>query len=200
MLVAVLELVAVAQRDALGGEERAEERRHPEDLVADQLEEPADLPLGHRAEAQPGHVDQRAQVRGHHQVGPRGIREDEARVLAREAGLEHVAIELERPSSSPAAESAASAAHRCAASINCASTSNFSPSLIRRKLGDPADRLRVHVQIAIRRRDALRRQLRGARGQVLQLRHVALAEQLPLVRPALRPDAVRTRRNCAGAG
>src|SRR5207249_7810 len=50
MLVAVPGLVAVAERHALRGEERAEERAHREDLVADELEQPADLPLGHRAQ------------------------------------------------------------------------------------------------------------------------------------------------------
>ena len=80
--VAVVELVAVAQRHALGGEERPEERRDAEDLVADQLEQAADLPLGHRAQPQPRHVDERPQVRGHDQVGPGRIGEDEPGVLA----------------------------------------------------------------------------------------------------------------------
>ena len=94
--VAVVELVAVAERHALRGEERAEERRHVEDLVADQLEEPADLPLGHRAQAQPGHVDERAQVHGHHEVRPGGIREHEPGVLARDPGAEQVAVQRQR--------------------------------------------------------------------------------------------------------
>ena len=84
--VAVVELVAVAERHALGREERAEERRHREDLVADELEQPPDLPLGHRAQAQAGHVDERPQVRRHDQVGPGRVGEHEAGVLARDAG------------------------------------------------------------------------------------------------------------------
>src|SRR5580765_1307368 len=44
VLVAIAHLVAVAEGDALRGEERPEERRHGEDLVADELEQPADLP------------------------------------------------------------------------------------------------------------------------------------------------------------
>ena len=95
--VAVVELVAVAERHALGREERPEERRHGEDLVADQLEEPADLPLRHRAQAQPGHVDERPQVRRHDQVGPRRVREHEPGVLAGDAGPEHLPVQVERP-------------------------------------------------------------------------------------------------------
>ena len=96
MLVAVVELVAVAERDALRREERAEERRHREDLVADQLEEPPDLPLGHRAQPQAGHVDERPQVGRHHEVGPRRVGEDEPRVLAGHPGLEQLAVQPER--------------------------------------------------------------------------------------------------------
>jgi hypothetical protein len=51
--VAVVELVAVAERHALRGEERAEERRDLEDLVADELEQPPDLPLAIVHSAQP---------------------------------------------------------------------------------------------------------------------------------------------------
>ena len=96
VLVAVAHLVAVAERHALRGEERAEERRHLEDLVADQLEEPADLPLGHRAQAQARHVDERPQVRRHHEVRPGRVREDEPGVLARDARADEVAVEVHR--------------------------------------------------------------------------------------------------------
>ena len=95
-LVAVVELVAVAERHALRGEERAQERRHREDLVADELEQPPDLPLGHRAQAQPGHVDERPQVRRHDEVRPGRVREDEPGVLAGHAGPEQVAIQAQR--------------------------------------------------------------------------------------------------------
>ena len=96
VLVAVVELVAVAERHALGRQERAEERRDREDLVADELEEPADLPLGHRAQAQPGHVDERPQVRRHHEVRPGRVGEDEPGVLAGHAGPEQLAVQPER--------------------------------------------------------------------------------------------------------
>ena len=96
MLVAVAALVAVAQRHALRGEEGAQERRHVEDLVADQLEQPADLPLGHRAEPEPGHVDEGSQVRRHDQVGPGRIRENEPGILGRNAGLDQVAVDAHR--------------------------------------------------------------------------------------------------------
>ena len=95
MLVAVAHLVAVAERHALGGQEGAEERADPEDLVADLLEELADLPLGHGAQAQPAHVDQLPQVDGHDQVGLHRVREDEARVLGRHLGLEQLPVEVE---------------------------------------------------------------------------------------------------------
>src|SRR3954453_11933305 len=52
VLVAIAHLVAIAERNALRGEERAEERAHLEDLVADQLEEAPDLPLRHGAQPQ----------------------------------------------------------------------------------------------------------------------------------------------------
>src|SRR5829696_1435667 len=93
VLVAVVELVAVAQRDALRREERAQEGRHAEDLVADQLEQPADLPLGHRAQAQARHVDEGPQVRRHHEVRAGRVGEDEPGILAGHAGLEQVAVE-----------------------------------------------------------------------------------------------------------
>ena len=50
--ILVAGLVAVAERHALGCQEAAEERTHRKHLVADQLEEAADLPLGHGAEAE----------------------------------------------------------------------------------------------------------------------------------------------------
>src|SRR3990170_754435 len=98
VLVAVAVLVAIAQRHALGGQERAEEGAHPEDLVADELEEPPDLPLGHRAQSQPGHVDERAQVRGHDQVRARhaadGEREDDVFDRRAVPGLDDLAHEV----------------------------------------------------------------------------------------------------------
>ena len=96
MLVAVAHLVAVAERHALGREERSEERGDAEDLVADLLEELADLPLRHGAEPEPGHVDQLAQVDRHHQVGLHRVGEDETRVLRRHLRLEQLAIQIQR--------------------------------------------------------------------------------------------------------
>ena len=96
VLVAVVEFVAVAQRHALGRQERPQERRHAEDLLADQLEQPADLPLGHRAQPQPRHVDERAQVRRHHEVRAGRVREDEPRILAGQPGPQHLAVQVER--------------------------------------------------------------------------------------------------------
>src|SRR5262249_13714841 len=74
----------------------AQERRDREDLVADELEEPPDLPLRHRAEAQPGHVDEGPQIRGHDEVRARRIREDEARILAGDARLDELTVERHR--------------------------------------------------------------------------------------------------------
>src|SRR3990172_2907180 len=93
MAVAIAELVAVAERHALWSEEAAEEGAYAEDLVADQLEQPPDLPLGHRAQAQARHVDERAQVRRHDEVRAGGVREHESRVLGRDALRDEVAIE-----------------------------------------------------------------------------------------------------------
>ena len=64
--------------------------------MADQLEQPADLPLGHRAEPQPRHVDERPQVRRHDEVRPGRVREDEPGVLARDAGGDEVAVDAHR--------------------------------------------------------------------------------------------------------
>src|SRR5207249_10301349 len=94
--VTIVEFVAVAERHAFGGEEAAEEWRHAEDLVADQLEQPPDLPLRHRAKAKPGHVDQRSKIGGHDEIGSRGIGKDEAGILAWHAGLERLPVQVER--------------------------------------------------------------------------------------------------------
>ena len=93
VLIAILELVAVAERHALGRQKRAQEWRDGKDLVAHELKQPADLPLGHRAQAQAGHVDERPQVGRHHEVRPGGIGEDEPGILARDARLQHLAVE-----------------------------------------------------------------------------------------------------------
>ncbi len=97
MLVPVAGFVAVPEGHALGREEAPQERAHGEYLVADQLEEPANLPLRHRAQAEPGHVYQRPQVGRHDQVGSGGVREDESRVFAGDAGFHEIGIEFERP-------------------------------------------------------------------------------------------------------
>ena len=96
VLVAVAHLVAVAQGHAFRGEEAAQERAHIEDLMADQLEQPADLPLGHRAQTQARHVDQGAQVGGHHQVRASRVGEDEASILTGNTGGDEVPIEVHR--------------------------------------------------------------------------------------------------------
>ena len=95
VLVAVAHLVAVPEGHALRHQEAAEERADSEDFVADLLEELADLPLRHRAEAQSAHVDELAQVDRHDQVGLHRVREDEARVLGRDLGLQQLPVEVE---------------------------------------------------------------------------------------------------------
>ena len=74
--ILVARLIAVAERDALGGEEAAKEGAHRKDLMADELEESTNLPLRHGAEAEARHVDEGAQVHRHDQVGTRGVREE----------------------------------------------------------------------------------------------------------------------------
>ena len=97
MAILVPRLIAVAERDALWGEEAAKEGAHRKDLVADELEESADLPLRHGAEAEARHVDEGAQVHRHDQVGARGVREDKARILRWDPRLHEIAVETERP-------------------------------------------------------------------------------------------------------
>ena len=96
MAILVARLVAVAERHALRGEEAAQERAHRKHFVADELEEAADLPLRHGAEAQARHVNQRAQVDGHDQVRPRGVGEDKSRIFGGDSRRNEVAVEAER--------------------------------------------------------------------------------------------------------
>ena len=96
MAVLVARLVAVAEWDALRCEEAAEEGAHRKDLVTDQLEEATNLPLRHGAEAKARHVNEGTQVHGHDQIGARGVREDEARILRRDARLHEIPVETER--------------------------------------------------------------------------------------------------------